>query len=462
MIALLPTCRSWFLLICLALLASLSYGQVAEEQPDDPLFSLDPPEQQIDPPDGEGDEDAASDEADTADDALDDEPAIDESLLPAPLPEPTADQLASASPAFSADTVGPPPLAGVPDMFGDTFFGSSALFISASDSHIPALDRAIVDLPYAGGSHRIKISENTKAVPLNRFYFVYNHFRNAFNSSAIGRTASDEFVRTSEDDSLDRYILGWEQTFYDGLCSIELRMPFSGIHTFGFAPPPSDPAGALDVHGGQVGNLAIIVKELIYADACGAYSWGLGVEIPTGSDVTARRNDYRLTIENDTVHLSPYFAALFTPASCWFVNTFVQMDIPTSGNTVQYWNWETRQGGELGKLDEHALLHLDLSVGYWLYQNPSSVLLIGFAPMAEFHYTTTLQDTDIITGTIPGASPDDVMLRHRAGRFDLITVTAALHFELACSTKLRVGGIFPLRDEDLFDTEFGLQITRYF
>jgi len=364
----------------------------------------------------------------------------------------------------------PPGLAGIPDMFGDTFFGTPALFYSGDASVGPAVGEAIVDLPIAGGSYRTKISENNKAVPVSRIYFLYDHFRNAFNSTVEGRTAMGDRRVASIDDSLDRYVLGWEQALFGGTTSVEIRMPFAGVHTFDFAPPPFEPAGTLQVRGGQVGNLTVILKELLYADSYSAFSWGIGIEAPTGSDAMAVVDSQRFRIGNDAVHISPFIALLHQPTPCLFFNGFAQLDIPTSGNRVQVRDLGTQNIRRLGQWNDQILLHLDASAGWWVYQNPCAPFIKGLAPLLELHYATSrLQAADVVTDgsgsdISHSSSPASFFVSSRTDQLDLFTITIALHAELACRTKLRVGGILPIvnRDDRLFDGEFGLQINHYF
>jgi hypothetical protein len=54
-------------------------------------------------------------------------------------------------------------------------------------------------------------------------------------------------------------------------------------------------------------------------------------------------------------------------------------------------------------LREQALMQLDLNAGYWVVRDPQARWLNGLAPSVELHYTTTLNNADIISTTLPFA-----------------------------------------------------------
>jgi hypothetical protein len=55
-------------------------------------------------------------------------------------------------------------------------------------------------------------------------------------------------------------------------------------------------------------------------------------------------------------------------------------------------------------IDEQSLFQFDLGVGYWLYRNPEGHRLTGLAPTIELHYTTTLDNADLITPPQEGSA----------------------------------------------------------
>jgi hypothetical protein len=344
------------------------------------------------------------------------------SRQPAARPEATS-MLASRSPIIR--------LAGLPNMFGDSF-----------GSQLQVCDFACcgtMDLPPTGGTRRSKISENDKALPMCRLFSTYSHFQNAVDISTpcLGVQSFP----------MDQYTVGMEKTFCcHGLWSVELEMPF--------ARTPQISGTNLEVDGGDVGNLAVTLKRLVFATNSMAVAVGLPVEVPTGSDVTGRGTSSRFTLCNDAVHLAPFIGFLNAPGDRLFCEGFFQVDLPANGNRVQFGD------SRLGTLSEQSLLYVDLAVGYWLYRDRCARCVTGLAPMLEYHYTTTLTDAQMVSGT---DGQQYLQFGNMYNRMDVSNVTVGLHTELGMTT-VRVGASFPLCDQPnrLYDAEVQVSLNRQF
>lgn len=337
-------------------------------------------------------------------------------------------------------------LAGTPNMFGDLFnnLGGSVRVVDSAG------DTALGDLPLAAGSRRVKIAENDKALPEDRVFVLYNHFNHALDyASELGSLP----VRRSLD--VDRYTFGFEKTLFCGCWSVEMRMPLAGESQFA--------TSEFGVSGGNVGNLAVILKRLIYRSDTTAVAIGLGMDTPTGSDVDGMAVDAEgatsYTVRNDAVHVMPYIGFLRAPDSRFFYQGFLQCDIPTNGNRIDY--RDVVGSGNLGILNEQALLYVDLSAGYWLHRNPCACIT-GLAVVSELHYTTTLEDSDQVLKI--GYPAPRLFFGNFANRVDVVNLTVGLHAELANQTVCRVGGAFPLSSGDnrAFDSELQVQLERRF
>jgi hypothetical protein len=232
-------------------------------------------------------------------------------------------------------------------MFGDFFHQGGQIRVGGGNVN------ALADLPTAGGARRIKIAENNMALPTDRVYFTYNHFHNALEA------IPDTFrAGSARDFSVDRYVVGLEKTFCQGLWSVDLRMPFTneyGLSAPGFA-----------VDGGNVGNLAIALKRAVAASDTMVLAAGLGIDTPTGSDIDARVGTTRITVHNDAVHLLPFVGVLGVPTDRVFYHGFFQLDVPTGGNLVDYVETTDGATGRYGKLTDQTLLYVDVGAGYWL------------------------------------------------------------------------------------------------
>lgn len=345
---------------------------------------------------------------------------------------PAARMLAARSPVLR--------LASVPNMFGDVFNDAGQLLTTGNAT-------TLADLPLGGGGRRVKIAENNKALPMNRCYFMYNHFHNALEADP------DTTVLGSRSFSVDRYTVGLERTFADGCWSVELRMPFADSLAFSTA--------GYSVRGGEVGNLAVSFKRLLAATETGTLVAGLGIDTPTGSDVTGGVPQTTYTMRNESVHLLPYVGFLRVPNDCAFYHGFAQVDVPLGGNRIDYFDAALGAPGTFGRLTEQSLLYLDFSAGYWLYRNPCSRGITGLASLVEFHYTTTLEDANSLTGTVAGTN---FQFGNRLNRVDVVNLTVGLHAEIADRTTVRVGGVFPLENDadKPFDAEFQISVNRRF
>ncbi|MHC4177774.1 MAG: hypothetical protein ACYSWU_09710, partial [Planctomycetota bacterium] len=211
-------------------------------------------------------------------------------------------------------------LASLPNMFGDIpspqyHVGPSWAWGSPgepSEMEWDFYESGVADIPSPGGARSVKISENDKALPMDRVFFMYNHFHNALEGYVAGLGGRSFPV--------DQYIFGVEKTFLDGLWSVELRMPFSRT--------PQVAATDLALDTGDVGNLAIVVKRLLYATDTTAVGVGLPIGTPTGSDVTGQGLSSSFSLSNDALHLAPFIGFLTTPTDRLFHQGFLQVDVP--------------------------------------------------------------------------------------------------------------------------------------
>jgi hypothetical protein len=305
------------------------------------------------------------------------------------------------------------------------------------------------DLPLAGGARAMKIAENNQAMPSDRAIFLYHHFHNALSAVPDVNTG---VVRNY---SVERFVVGAEKAFADGLWSIDVRMPFSNNFD------PFD-----DIYAGDLGNLSIALKRLLYEGDDFAFSAGLGVGLPTGSDVEGSAFGQSFEVENEAVDLQPFFALLHQPTDRMFWHTFISVDTPVNGNEVHL-----GPAGQalpvIGDLTEQTLLYVDLSLGYWLTGGDTDSdgrRTRGLAALFELHYTTTTNDADTIFLGGPTTSFifGDPLLSSQ--RFDILNATGGLHWRISPTADLRVAGVAPLRsgDDRAFDAEIQVGFNRRF
>lgn len=337
-------------------------------------------------------------------------------------------------------------LAGTPNMFGDLFAGGIQLAVAT-----PAVPTAgTFDLPLAGGMQRLKVSEDNSALVQDRVVFLYNHYHDALDEDASG-FAGNPVPRSL---SVDRYTLGAEKILGDGVWSVELLMPLAGETSFA--------TDAVSVAGGDIGNLAVILKRVVYQCDCTVVSVGLGVDTPTGSDVHGRVDTTELTVHNGAVYLTPYAAFLHKPTDDFFYQGFLEVDVPTNGNRID--SYDVVDGpGTFGTLRDQTFLYVDLSAGYWLYRNRCSDVLTGLASLAELHYSTAMENPESVAG-MSGDMTSQLRFGNFSGSSDVLNLTLGAHAEFGEVTICRVGWTLPLGtgDNRSFDSELQVQLERRF
>ncbi len=305
-------------------------------------------------------------------------------------------------------------LASTPNMFGDYFnqpmqFGVNGVFSSN------------IDIATSGMLGRSLVSENNKAVTMHRFYHSYSYFNNALQGDVDTLDAV-----AAADLSFDRQTIGFERRMLDDLWSVDLRLPLLRRYEYGIPK--------VGTTGAEIGNLSIILKRQLLATCTTGVVAGLSIETPTGGDTRLHAGGTNFRLYNDTVHLSPYAGMMYVPDDCFFYHSFLQVDVPLNGNRLSYNDPFRRLQSDIGRLNEQTLLHWDVSAGAWLYSNPCAPILTGLASVVEFHYTTALQDADILRESL---GPLGFQFGNTLNRYDTVQCTVGLHMRLGERTTLR-------------------------
>lgn len=331
-------------------------------------------------------------------------------------------------------------LSRAPDMFGDSF-GSHTAQVRLTGTATNATGSNFVDLPIAGGSRQFK-NEHSRALPTDRVFGLYHHFQNALES-----TSSNGSFRPANA-NIDRFTVGFEKTFFDGNASLEMRMPFS-------APVSLATAGS-NFEMQSVGDLVVTLKGMLYSDESQAFSVGLAVGAPTGSDVNVNlpnSGPSSFTLYNDATHLIPFIAYQAAPTDDFFFNGFLQFDTPTNANSVQV----RSPGPTVSNFSvmNQTLMFADASFGYWWYRDPENEGLSGLASVFELHYTTAVTDADVVADRA-----QLVAFNSNAGHFDVLNLTLGLQANVGRSAIIRTGYVTPLRSSPhrFFDSEISVAV----
>lgn len=342
-----------------------------------------------------------------------------------------------------------------PNMFGDSFFSLGQIL-----GETPSTHGGLVDIP---GSRRTKIAENSSPLPQDRVYFMYQHFHNAIRGEDYTYGAANSIP---VDASVNRYVLGMERTFLSGCLSVDIRIPLQDPLEYGVSPWPTDYLFTSRTDSGSIGNISIAVKGLLYESCCSAISAGLVIDLPTGPSVYGDLYFQPYKLQNESVHLAPFVGAVYRPDDNWFFQSFVQADVDANGSPVQVqlldgWLIPVASAPiEIGVLQSQTVMYMDMSVGRWLLRGPDSRLLAGIAGLVELHYTTTLQDADLVTLDYDRFSPLEV--GNRYNRVDVMNLSAGFHVQFRNGLDMRVAAVSPLRSSESdrsFDFEFGAQVN---
>jgi hypothetical protein len=288
--------------------------------------------------------------------------------------------------------------------------------------------------PRGGAAVRmVKIAENFTPAPRNRLFASYHFFNDVFDGE-IG--------------DVNRYTIGFEWMYSDENRSVEFRLPFA--HTLD-SRQVDDPSVRKNT---ELGNLTITLKSVLEESDHWLLSGGAGLTFPTADDNQfVRPSDLReiLRVDNEAVHFLPFLAVIVTPNENLFIQSSAQLDIDLNGNHAQG-DLMAMTLRPLGVHQDSTLLFLDLNLGYWLYDDPNGECLTGFAPIIELHYTTTLNEADLI-------QRDGFLVGDLSNRFDILNLTLGTHFSFRNGRSIRPGFVIPLRsgDDKQFDFEFFLQ-----
>lgn len=287
---------------------------------------------------------------------------------------------------------------------------------------------------------RQKISEDNNPWPRDRILFNYDYF----NSVPLGSNERD--VR--------RFVPGIEKTFLSGNMSLEARFPMASTLSSDLAldPGTGDTIGSTDT---ELGNIMLTFKSLLYTNERWAFSGGLAVGLPTGSDTSVTLAGRELIrIENESVILQPFFAAGWQPNDRLFSQTWFSYSFDTSGSPVAV-NTAGAGLATIGRLDARSVMSLDWQLGYWVIRNECNTLR-GLAPFVELHYNTTTGDQSrVASGSFRVEDAND---------YDELNLTTGVTSIIGDGVTASLGVVTPLTGEGnrFFDSQIGFRLNYYY
>ncbi len=286
---------------------------------------------------------------------------------------------------------------------------------------------------------RVRIQDNNNAMPTDRIFLDYNYFHNVpFTANGI---------------DVNRLTPGVEKTFFNQMASVEVRVPMAVTYNSN-----QFLSTAVDTSEPEFGNVAIIPKVLLTSNSEMAVAAGLGIALPTADNINVygQSGSQLLSVENESVHLIPFLACLYTPQGAdYFVQVFVTLDVDANGNAV---NADVGSGSleQIGIWNDQSLASGSLTVGKYLFQNYSrSSIVKSFSAVSELHYTGTASDADTVDS-------GPFLLGNANHDLSLLNGTFGGHLRLQNSS-FTGGYTVPLTSSDrIFDGEFRLFINQFF
>jgi hypothetical protein len=264
------------------------------------------------------------------------------------------------------------------------------------------VDMAVPSPSADGLFGRTTVGTNGVVRTTNRLFFDYSIVNNA--------------LPTSRAESIDRFTLAWERTFGEGHFSLEGRINMAAaldnriILENGAGPSQT-----------EFGNMLLVLKQELYVSDCAVVSGGLGMSLPTGSDVAIDNlaGTPLLELDNEAIHFKPFIAGIWVPDHHWFFQGFFEYDI--AGGTNNALLNLTGQGlQKVGRYRDASHLLFDLQAGYWFGESHddhgghgdhgghddhgdheeewSWIVPERWAPIVELHFDRGMSDASVLRG----------------------------------------------------------------
>ena len=323
-----------------------------------------------------------------------------------------------------------------PNMVGDYLGG---FFTMQTQSSFGGQTQTLV-LP-GGAVPRYKMAENTSPIPTDRVFFDYDYYSGVpLNTKSM---------------SLNAITPGFEKTFLGGAMSVEVRLPMASTLDNNVFLDGSTSTGI-----GQVGNLGVAVKALLFHSDTVAISAGLSIDCPTAPNVLCfpeQGDTDGIQILSQSVHLLPFVGGIWTPSDRMFLIGFMQVDVDANGSQVNDYDLPSSSFGgsvtSVGRYYEQTMLYLEGTAGYWIRRDDPNKWINGIALFTELHGNQSLNTSrgvETQVGTTSG------------GNISILDMTLGADFQIGEMTTVTAAYCTPLTDQREFNNQFRLLINRRF
>jgi len=293
--------------------------------------------------------------------------------------------------------------------------------------------------PSGGGIvGRTKVATDNSPIPRDRLIANYDFVSNA------------KIVPGGLD--FNRFCFGFEKTFFDGVTSVEVRVPFAST-----ANGTSDGVTTEGSHA-ELGNVAMNFKALLAGGEIYSLAAGCGFSLPTAGDTRVQvGNTDTIRVLNQAIVCTPYLALGFTPSDRVFGQVWAGVAFDSIGNPVKL---DTGSGlGQIGRMNDPLGLQLDAQLGFWLIHPATRpcAILRGLAPFTELHFTRSLTATDAVQS-------GSITIADFQGGFDETTLSAGVVAQIQDNVNLSAGVTSPLRtgNNRFGDYQLGVRLNWFF
>ena len=235
----------------------------------------------------------------------------------------------------------------------------------------------------------LNMAENFNAEVQDRVYFDLRFFGGAQGFGS--RKMNDDGVSTAD---LARATMGFEKTFLQKRCSLELRIPV--IMTMNSNAVDERIIGS--TQGNQVGNISVIFKHVFQKGHSFTLSRGIGINLPTAPGIHmtyahSRDNVVEGFIDNAKVSFVPFIGGSWqSQDSQSFGHGVAQLDVAVGKNRMRFYDttWNGTRDEYRTALHESILARFNFGGGRWLIDWQDEDSRFKFGVMAECHYTANV------------------------------------------------------------------------